>query len=351
MNPKFLLPVIGVLLFAVAVVAMLSFSGTATHTQSLSAIGSALAAISAVVIAFWTDQREQNKRAEEREKEQEEKRETRTTFAAIFSSQITAWLHRKQIQDIVSHLGAMEARDELRKSFKVVQINKEMHPDRPGQAGLDYWNSDIQRISVALQVETFKSLSMVPNIWETNFRHDNIRFLKGRDAAYFSIMGTIWTNLNLQVQQLIDSVFAIRKLQREEDQFVPIFADAMAEDALDLRTHINEFLAAAETGAQILADYAKYGVPGTLTSPAVLLVKSKVSSQRLAKAWQLPQLSRLAAVFAAIRRTGDVAKANLEDLQRRQEEQATAEPEHQDTVRMDAAKGEALTSRFQGEYE
>ena len=280
-----------------------SFSDATTRVPSLSAIGSAVAAISAVIVAFWTDQREQKKRAEEREQAQEEKQDTRTTIAGIFSSQITAWLHRKQIQDIVTQLSGMEARDELRRSFTVVRIDKKTHPDRPGQAGLDYWNSDIQRISVALKLSTFNSLSIVPNIWETNFRHDDIRFLKGRDAAYFSVMASIWSNLDLQAQELIASVFAIRNLQQEEEQFVPILADAMAEDALDLREHINEFLAAATTGAQILADYGKYGVPGTLTPPVALLAKSKNASQRLPKAWQLPQLSRLAAVFAAVRRT------------------------------------------------
>jgi hypothetical protein len=45
------------------------------------------------------------------------------------------------------------------------------------------------------------------------------QILEGGDAAYFPVMATIWSNFDLQAQQLITAAFAIRNLQQGEEQF------------------------------------------------------------------------------------------------------------------------------------
>jgi hypothetical protein len=265
-----------------------------TRVQSLSAIASSMSAVIALVVATWTDLKDRRYRQQALQEAERKRLDLRKRVAALFSAEITAWLDRKDVEDAVADLRDMEKKDSLTARIELLLTAKQAALSDAKEPDANFWDAEIASVSTALRLFTFKRLSAIPSIWTTQFRRDDIEVLDGAAPAYFVVMATIWTNLNLKAQQLSVSADALRLVRKQEANLMPLVINAIADDAVELREHIGEFLCVAKEGSEVLANYPENQSAEGLKIPSELLTKSRDRSQRLSEAWRLISIMRLA---------------------------------------------------------
>jgi hypothetical protein len=299
---KFVLPLLLAVLAVVIYFAIRNaMADQATRIQSLSAIASSISAMIAVVVALWTDIRERSHRRAEQEKSEAKVRKSKKRLAALYSAEMMAWRERKDIEDVVSELGNIEDKDLLTDTIKLRLVAKRPALAAAKELDANFWHAEISEVARALRLGTFDRLSSVPNIWTTQFRREDVDILEGDASSYFVVMGTIWTNLMLKAQQLYGSVDILRAIRKDESYFMPSVVDAIAEDAVELREHLSEFLRVAKEGAVLLANYPEDAEPESLKTPLDLLAKSRDPSQRLSQAWHAISVARLGVMAPALK--------------------------------------------------
>jgi hypothetical protein len=301
---KFVLPALIAFLCLVLFFAVKSaISDKTTRVQSLSAIGSSISAMIAVVVAMWTELRDRERRSEERKEQEDKQSKTRKRVAALYSGEINAWLQRKDIEDVIAELHDIQKKDALQTEFKflVDERLKALPDSKEAPEGL--WDPQIQYVSAGLRLGAFQRMSAIPNIWHAQFRRDDVELLDGTAPAYFIVMDTIWTNLNLKARQLAGSVNALKLFQKEEFDLMPLLVDAIAQDAVELREHIAEFLNVAKEGVLVLGDYPQNGMP-ELKTPSDLLAKSRDRSQLMSQAWRIISMARLGPFVKQVKEVG-----------------------------------------------
>jgi len=301
---KFVLPaLIAFLCLVLFFAAKSAISDQKTRVQSLSAIASSISAMIAVVVALWTELRDRERRSEERKEHEDKQSKTRKRVAALYSGEINAWLQRKDIEDVIADLHDIQNKDTLQAEFKflVDERLKSFADSKESPEGL--WDPQIQYVSAGLRLAAFQRMSAIPNIWHAQFRRDDVDLLEGSAPAYFIVMDTIWTNLNLKAQQLSVSVNVLKLFRKEEFDLMPMLVNAIAEDAVELREHIAEFLNVAKEGAHVLGDYMQNDMP-ELKTPSDLLVKSRDRSQRMSQAWRIISVARFEPFFKQVKEVG-----------------------------------------------
>ena len=143
---------------------------------------------------------------------------------------------------MVADLHDIQQKDALQTEFKfLVKERLEALADTK-ETATGLWDAQIRYVSGALRLMVFQRMSAIPNIWNAQFSRDDVDLLEGTAPAYFIVMDTIWTNLNLKAQQLAGSVNVLKVFSKEEFDLMPLLVDAIAQDAVELREHITEFL-------------------------------------------------------------------------------------------------------------
>jgi hypothetical protein len=98
----------------------------ASRTANMAAIVSSVSALTAIVVAYWSEHRERRHREALEVKSTDQQRKSKERLAALYASEITAWLNRKDLQDTISGLDIIETEEAIDKCLKAIFINQKL---------------------------------------------------------------------------------------------------------------------------------------------------------------------------------------------------------------------------------
>jgi hypothetical protein len=251
------------------------------RVQDLSAIASSISAMVAAVVALWVAWREYQNRerarmeAEEKRKEAEEKEYTaRKRIAALLAGNLIAWYERKDVQELLRDFASTKSKDSVESDLKLgVMASKS--PKRAGEPDSTFWKPEITRVAAAIRLDAFERFTAIPNIWNVQSRSEREGGLRGIDSDFFATMDTIWTNLEISVQQLKGSFAKLMQIRKDESDSLEILSLAVVDEAAQLKDNIKEFIEVAKTAGKTLLAYNEEGSVVLLRAPASLLEKSR----------------------------------------------------------------------------
>jgi len=260
---------------------------------ALSAVASSVSAIGALYIAVRGQSVDRERDRKKRNEEDESRARKRSAVASLYGAEISAWLIRRDLRDFLMRLNKVEFVEDL-KVAPLLGLQLAARDSILHNSGVQTVDQDrIKRIAelsrkvcVELELSAFNEFALVPSIWTTQFKREDVDLLGEAAPVFFVTMGAVWTNLTLATKQIPSAETTSAFMQRGDAPTVEDYTAKLVNYIIAVRGLFADFLTVAEKCAKLLAEDNGADPLQGLKLPAELVVKSRDVSPGLAELYQ-----------------------------------------------------------------
>ena len=224
----------------------------------ISAIGSCASAVASLYVANRTQKLSEIQRETDREETSDKVRKNRQRIAAVYATEIRAWLRRRDLHKFLFELDGLKTKSEILGTIEVSLLARQSNrrvsgPDLSEKDDLrDTIAWQARRSAELLAVSSFAKFRTIPSIWTTLFRREYTEVLGEKTMAFFVSMESVWINLTLATAQIPSAEEVVEFVNGQQPEYAEKYLKKLIDQVFALRELFTVFNATAVQCADAL---------------------------------------------------------------------------------------------------